>query len=54
MHSQIQDCLKDKPLLTIGASGYSASNLANSLKKIPCKIQRLARKKIVILEIFLG
>ena len=44
MHSQIEDYLKGKSLLITGASGYLASNLANSLKKIPCKIRRLTRK----------
>ena len=44
MHSQIEDYLKGKSLLITGASGYLASNLANSLKKIPCKIRRLSRK----------
>jgi len=44
MHSQIEDYLKGKSLLITGASGYLASNLANSLKKIPCKIRRFTRK----------
>ena len=44
MYSWIEEYFKGKSLLITGASGYLASNLANSLKKIPCKIRRLTRK----------
>ncbi len=51
MHSRIEDYLKGKSFLITGASGYLASNLASSLKKISCKIRRLTRKnKLASLE----
>jgi len=44
MHSSVQDYINGKCLLITGASGYLASNLAKSLKDIPCTIRRLTGK----------
>ena len=61
MYSKIQDYIQGKRLLITGASGYLASNLAQSLKKFPCKVRRLTRnsklsplKGMAIFEDFTG
>ena len=49
MHSQIEDYLKGKSLLITGASGYLASNLANSLE---LKNTELISKRVLSLPIY--
>ena len=49
MHSQIEDYLKGKSLLITGASGYLASNLANSLE---LKNTELISKRVFSLPIY--
>jgi len=44
MHPQVENYVNGKRLLITGASGYLASNLAKSLKEVPCTIRRLTRK----------